>query len=136
MKHNGKTIDLGLREGLEYFSTKYNTKEACTVSDRSPEKLSRLTLIGIKMSTPEQMLDAYNSLVDAYNKFNETKPVGEWVYADTIAGMRYYHCTNCAKTNDGLYKTLANENEVTWWRFCPRCGAKMFTKDGNKEEEE
>lgn len=35
--------------------------------DRRPEKLSRLTLIGIKMSTPEQMLVAYNSLVDAYN---------------------------------------------------------------------
>lgn len=35
--------------------------------DRRPEKLRRLTLIGIKMSTPEQMLCAYNSIVDAYN---------------------------------------------------------------------
>ena len=68
MKHNGKTIDLGLREGLEYISNKYTQKYACNVSDRSPGKLMHLNLIAIKASRPEQMLEAYNSLVDAYNR--------------------------------------------------------------------
>lgn len=49
----------------------------------------------------------------------------KWVYADTIAGMRYYRCSNC----DDIIETLANENEVKWWKFCPRCGVKMFIKE-------
>lgn len=57
----------------------------------------------------------------------KAKPVGEWVYADKIAGMRYYRCSICATG----YNTIANENEINWWRFCPRCGSKMFT--GGKE---
>lgn len=59
---------------------------------------------------------------------DEKRPVGEWVYEYDLAGMRYYRCSNCADM-----ETLADENEVKWWRFCPRCGSKMFTKD-NKEE--
>lgn len=70
---------------------------------------------------------------DKYTPKNlhETKPVGEWIYDTTIAGMRYYRCSICANG----YNTIANECEVNWWRFCPRCGSKMFTKD-NKEEVE
>lgn len=55
----------------------------------------------------------------------------KWVYADTIAGMRYYRCTNCADNN---IETLACENEVKWWKFCPRCGAKMFIKENEEED--
>lgn len=109
--------------------------------DRRPEKLRRLTLIGIKMSTPEQMLCAYNSIVDAYNalidahnrlldekiaELKGSKHVREWVYDHDLAGMHYYRCTNCADNNA---ETFACETEVIWWRFCPRCGAKMFTKE-------
>lgn len=59
---------------------------------------------------------------------SDRKPVGEWVYDHDLAGMRYYRCTNCTSG----YETLADENEAKWWRFCPRCGSKMFTK--TKEE--
>lgn len=63
----------------------------------------------------------------------EQKPIGEWVYADTIAGRRYYRCPNCAKhllkNPFSVLECLADESEVKWWRFCPRCGCKMFTKD-------
>lgn len=90
MKHNGRTITLGLREGLEYFSNKYTPKEACTTS------VSK-----------------------------EAKPVGEWIYEDKVVGKRYYRCSNCT----GGYETLADEDEVKWWRFCPRCGSKMFIKE-------
>lgn len=57
---------------------------------------------------------------------NKTQ-VGEWIYDHDLAGMCYYRCSKC----DDM-ETLANENEVKWWRFCPRCGSKMFTK--TKEE--
>ena len=58
---------------------------------------------------------------------DEKRPVGEWIYDTTIAGMRYYRCSICATG----YNTIADECEVNWWRFCPRCGSKMFTKDGD-----
>lgn len=86
MEFKGKTIDLGLREGLKYFSDKYTPKEACTASDR--------------------------------------KPVGEWIYEDKVVGKRYYRCSNCTG-----FETLADEDEVKWWKFCPRCGSKMFIKE-------
>lgn len=46
----------------------------------------------------------------------------EWIYVGKIGGMKHYRCKNCI--DDGN-ETLANENDVKWWRFCPRCGAKM-----------
>lgn len=60
----------------------------------------------------------------------KSKPVGEWEYDTTIGGMRYYRCSICVTG----YHTIASENDVKWWRFCPRCGSKMFTK--TKEEDE
>lgn len=89
---------------------------------------------GMNDSALQNLLNTINSLpvtlkgeLETTLDEGEAKPVGEWEYADKVAGMRYYHCTNCTSG----YETLADENEVTWWRFCPRCGAKMFTKDGN-----
>ena len=55
---------------------------------------------------------------------DEKRPVGEWIYDTTIAGMRYYHCSICATG----YNTIADECEVNWWRFCPRCGSKMLLR--------
>lgn len=60
-----------------------------------------------------------------FDNKEESKPVNEWIYADTIAGMRYYRCPNC---DDFTVETLVDENEARWFRFCPRCGCKMFTK--------
>ena len=63
---------------------------------------------------------------------NQEEPIHEWVYADTVAGKRYYRCPNCielsSKDPSSLVETLADEDEAKWWRFCPRCGVKMFTK--------
>lgn len=50
---------------------------------------------------------------------------GQWIYADTVGGMRYYRCKNCTDNGNETLETLADENETKWWRFCPRCGAKM-----------
>lgn len=46
---------------------------------------------------------------------------GKWEYEDTIGGMKHYHCTNC----DNGSACIADENQVLWWEFCPRCGARM-----------
>jgi DNA-directed RNA polymerase subunit RPC12/RpoP len=54
---------------------------------------------------------------------------GQWIYEDKVVGKRYYYCSNCTKTNDTLYETLADEDEVKWWKYCPRCGAKMQIKN-------
>ena len=65
----------------------------------------------------------------------QVKPIesGQWVYEHDLAGMRYYRCTNCADNN---VETLATENEIKWWNFCPRCGAKMFTFTEEAEKNE
>ena len=42
---------------------------------------------------------------------------GRWIYAETIGGMKHYYCTSC--------KCLADENQILWFTFCPKCGAKM-----------
>ena len=47
---------------------------------------------------------------------------GKWEYEDRLGGMSYYHCTNC--------KCTADENQILWWNFCPKCGARM---DGENE---
>ena len=46
---------------------------------------------------------------------------GRWLYSDTIGGMRYYRCTNCADGRD----CIADENEIMWYAYCPNCGARM-----------
>lgn len=58
---------------------------------------------------------------------------GQWIYDpdQDLAGMRYYRCTNCADTN---VETLAAEVEVKWWKYCPRCGAKMQIKNTEQEK--
>ena len=64
----------------------------------------------------------------------QAKPMecGQWMYEHDLAGMRYYRCTNCA---DAGIETLGAENEVTWWKYCPRCGAKMQIKNTEQEKE-
>ena len=57
---------------------------------------------------------------------------GQWVYAHDLAGMHYYRCTNCA---DAGVETFATEVEVKWWKYCPRCGAKMQIKNTEQEKE-
>ena len=54
----------------------------------------------------------------------EAEPVrhGRWVYADKIGGMMHYSCTSCK--SDGK-ECIADENEITWFKFCPKCGARM-----------
>lgn len=39
---------------------------------------------------------------------DEKRPVGEWIYDTTIAGMRYYRCSICATG----YNTIANEDDM------------------------
>ena len=75
-------------------------------------------------SRNEMLVNNLSEVEKMYNKLSESKPIKEWAYADTVAGMRYYRCPTCTDM-----ETLADENEVKWWRFCPRCGAKMFTKE-------
>lgn len=64
----------------------------------------------------------------------QAKPIecGQWIYEHDLAGMRYYRCTNCADTD---VETLATEDEVKWWKYCPRCGAKMQIKNTEQKEE-
>ena len=49
---------------------------------------------------------------------------GHWEYAETIGGMKYYHCANCEKIEPGS-ECIADENQILWFNFCPKCGAKM-----------
>lgn len=56
---------------------------------------------------------------------------GQWIYEDTIGGMRHYHCTNCKKRGS---ECIASENMVRWWAFCPRCGAQMEPYGGEKND--
>ena len=53
----------------------------------------------------------------------DVQPVkyGKWEYEETIGGMKHYHCTNCDKGNE----CVADENQILWWKFCPKCGADM-----------
>lgn len=53
----------------------------------------------------------------------QVKPTkcGQWVYVDTVAGIRYHRCTNCTDNTP-----IATEEEIKWWKFCPNCGAKMM----------
>lgn len=87
---------------------------------------------GMNDSTLQNLLSTINSLPATVKGELETtlkgETVGEWIYDTTIAGMRYYRCSICANG----YNTIANECEINWWKFCPRCGSKMFTK--TKEE--
>lgn len=64
----------------------------------------------------------------------QVKPTecGQWIYDHDLAGMRYYRCTKCADTN---VETFAAEVEVKWWKYCPRCGAKMQIKNTEQEKE-
>ena len=56
----------------------------------------------------------------------EVEPVrhGQWVYDETIGGMKYYYCTSCKECDPGN-ECLADENQILWFAFCPKCGAKM-----------
>ena len=99
------------------------------VLDRDAKTIRRWLAAG---EIPESMIDDIcNALKCKKEEFvaeSEKRPVSEWVYDTTIGGMRYYRCSNCTK---GV-ETLADEDEAKWWRFCPRCGSKMFTKENKK----
>lgn len=62
----------------------------------------------------------------------EAEPVkhGRWEYDHTIGGMKHYHCTNCKNSGN---ECIADENEILWWEFCPRCSARMDLKDGDSD---
>lgn len=66
----------------------------------------------------------------AYLPTIEAEPVrhGRWVYDDKIGGLRYYQCTNCRKNDN---ECLADEHEIKWFKFCPKCGARMDATDTN-----
>lgn len=49
---------------------------------------------------------------------------GRWVYDETIGGMKHYHCTNCKEHNPGN-ECIADENQILWFEYCPKCGARM-----------
>lgn len=49
---------------------------------------------------------------------------GHWEYDETIGGMKYYRCTNCEKIEPGS-ECIIDENQTSWFNFCPKCGAKM-----------
>ncbi len=54
----------------------------------------------------------------------KTERHGQWAYEETIAGMRYFRCTSCEKIDKGS-ECIGDENEISWWTFCPKCGAVM-----------
>lgn len=62
----------------------------------------------------------------------DVEPVkhGRWEYDHTIGGMKHYHCTNCKNSGN---ECIADENEILWWEFCPRCSARMDLKDGDSD---
>ena len=52
----------------------------------------------------------------------------KWQYDETIGGMKHYYCTNCNKITPGN-ECFADENQILWFAFCPKCGAKMDLGD-------
>lgn len=66
-------------------------------------------------------------------KAADVQPVkhGRWEYDHTIGGMKHYHCTNCKNSGN---ECIADENEILWWEFCPRCSARMDLKDGDSDD--
>lgn len=54
----------------------------------------------------------------------ETVRHGRWVYDETIGGMKHYNCTNCKEHNPGN-ECIADENQILWFEYCPKCGARM-----------
>lgn len=66
-----------------------------------------------------------NSIQDiSVIKGADVQPVkhGRWEYEHTIAEMKHYCCTNCKNSGN---ECIADENEILWWNFCPRCGCKL-----------
>lgn len=49
---------------------------------------------------------------------------GRWIYDETIGGMKHYYCSSC-KECDPDNKCFADENQILWFSFCPKCGADM-----------
>lgn len=49
---------------------------------------------------------------------------GEWVYDETIGGMKHYYCSNCKNVTPGN-ECFADENQIRLFKFCPKCGVKM-----------
>jgi NAD-dependent SIR2 family protein deacetylase len=49
---------------------------------------------------------------------------GKWVYDETIGGMKHYYCSNCKKITPGN-ECYVDENQILWFKFCPKCGVKM-----------
>lgn len=49
---------------------------------------------------------------------------GKWMYDETIGGMKHYCCSNCKKITPGN-ECFADENQILWFKFCPKCGAEM-----------
>ena len=45
-----------------------------------------------------------------------------WVYAETIGGMRHYYCENCNRRGN---ECCVDENQILWFSFCPKCGARI-----------
>lgn len=56
----------------------------------------------------------------------DAKPIryGRWVYDETIGGMKHYYCTSCKERDPGN-ECFADENQILWFEFCPKCGADM-----------
>ena len=91
-----------------------------------------------KSATVEQLrIIEQNDKITDRQKFAQAKFVienapdaqkrGRWEYEDTIGGMRHYYCTNCEKGGE----CIADENEIKWFNFCPKCGARMDATDTN-----
>ena len=55
---------------------------------------------------------------------------GRWVYDETIGGMKHYYCTSCKERDPGN-ECFADENQILWFAFCPKCGARMDATDTN-----
>lgn len=107
-----------------------------------PELIDKSLLIAyLAAIKPESYVSAYGeAAVDVINHVetyvNEMPTIGpevrhgRWVYDETIGGMKHYYCTSCKERDPGN-ECVADENQILWFAFCPKCGARMDATDTN-----